>query len=150
MPYRSKQAVTYLRNVLELSRDPSIYHGPPLQKLEMFLGNAHMDVRAMRVTLDIVDREGLQELHAFGGAIEATRVYEIDGVLNCGTPADIFTISPEGPLAVPDPLHPTFHYAPELLRTLGDTARLEAFLRYVRDTILSHRYRAFLDLPMFL
>ncbi|NVB36543.1 hypothetical protein G6O69_01775 [Pseudenhygromyxa sp. WMMC2535] len=150
MPYRSADVVAYLNDVLELSEDREIYYGPPLVKFEMFLGNAYMDAAALRNTLAVVDREGFQTRHPYGGAILATRVYELDGALGCGTSETSFSIGPEGPTESPDLLRPTFHYSPALLDALGSRARVEDFLRYVGSTFLSYRYRAFLDLRSFL
>jgi hypothetical protein len=149
MPYRTTQVVRYFKDVLELSRDPSVYHGPPLSKFEMFLGNAFTDARSLRTTLEIVDREGFSQMHEFGDVVVATRVYEANGVLNCGSEKSVFTIGPDGPKLQIDTLHPTFHYAPALLRALQSQEDVEKFLIYVAHTFLSKNYRLALNVPAF-
>jgi hypothetical protein len=148
MPYRTEHAVQYFRNVLEVSRDSTVYHGPPIQKLEMFLGSAFADAQAIRSTLAVIDREGLQQADA--GVIMATRVYELDGRLTCGDAPSLITIGPRGRKATPDVLRPTFYYAPKLLEALGSHDRVESFLLFVAQTFLSHKFRASLDIRAFL
>jgi hypothetical protein len=148
MPYRSEHAVEYLRDVLELSHDAAVFHGPPIQKLEMFLGSAYADAQAIRSTLAVVDREDLRQ--ADGGVIMATRVYELDGRLTCGDAASLISIGPRGPQVTPDTLRPTFHYAPKLLDALGSTDHVESFLHFISQTFLSHKFRASLDIRAFL
>jgi len=157
MPYRTEHAVRYYRDVLALSDDRTVYRGPRPHKLEMFLGNAFADAATIRTTLGVVDREGFAARHSVGGAISATRVYEVEGKLLCGTEATAFSINEAGneagnadgrqPL---DPVWPSFHYAPELLRLLGSEAAIEDFLRFVSHTMLSTQYRAGLSTSRFL
>ena len=149
MPYRAERAVEYLNDILELSKDRSLYHGPPPRSFEMFLGNVHMDGEALRETLDIIDREGYADLHEYGHAILATRVYELNGKLNCGTLDQTITISPDGEKPEADLLHPSFQYSQELVRVLGNVGAVERFLQYVAYTFFSRHYREALDLPGF-
>lgn len=150
MPYRTAHAVAYLNDVLELSSDPEVYHGPPLRKFDLFLGNAFMTDRAMRNTLAVIDREGYAERHRQGTAISATRVFEPAGALICGDTSTVFSIGPAGELPAPDVLRPTFHYAPELLARLGTFERVEEFLAFVSSTFLTCKYAENLDVLGFL
>jgi hypothetical protein len=148
MPYRSEHAVQYFRDVLEVSRDSAVYHGPPIQKLEMFLGSAYADAQTIRSTLAVVDREGFQQVD--GGVIMATRVYELDGRLTCGDAPSLISIGPRGREVTPDVMRPTFYYAPKLLEALGSNDRVESFLYFIGQTFLSHKFRASHDIRAFL
>jgi hypothetical protein len=148
MPYRSEHAVQYFKDVLELTRESAAYHGPPIQKLEMFLGGAYADAQTIRSTLAVVDREGFQQVD--GGVIMATRVYELDGRLTCGDAPSLISIGPRGKEVTPDVLRPTFHYAPKLLEALGTSDSVESFLFFISQTFLSHKFRASLDIRAFL
>jgi hypothetical protein len=149
MPYRTSHVVRYFKDILELTHDRSVYHGPPLSKFEMFLGNAFMGDEAMRNTLAVVDQEGFGQAHEFGGAMSATRVYETNGRLNCGSAGGLLSISPDGAMPEPDTIYPTFHYSPELIRLLGTSEQVSRFLSFVGQTFLSCNYKLTLDVPGF-
>ena len=150
MPYRVVDAVAYYRTLRELIRDDSLHLGTPLHKFEMFLGNAFMTPETMRTTLEIVDREGFSRDKFYGDSVGATRVYEIDGALTCGTPDQIFSFGPDGRTDRPDTLRPTFHYAPALLEALGGEAEVDAFVAYASRTLLTRNHQAGLDVLGFL
>lgn len=149
MPYRTEHVVRYFNDVLELSADPEVYKGPQLLRFEMFLGNAFIDAAAIRETLRVVDERGFASRHPHGGAISATRVYELNGKANCGTPETTFSVNPEGRQAF-DPTWPSFHYAPELISALGSEEEVEAFLTFVSNTFLSTAYQSTRRATLFL
>lgn len=140
VPYRTRQVVDYFRDVLELSEDPEIYSGPPLLKFEIFLGNAFMDPAGVRNTLRVIDEEGFSDRHPYGDVITATRVYDLDGTLCCGTADTSFSVDRQGRRPF-DPSWPSFHYAPALVAALGSPEAVEVFLAFVSNTMISSNYK---------
>jgi hypothetical protein len=149
MPYRAADAVRYFNDIIELSQEPSLYSGPPLLKFEMFLGNAHMTPKALSTTLEVVDREGYSQIHQFGDAATATRVYTRDGKLICGTMASVVTFGPDRSSAK-GPIFPTFYQPNWLLEALGSRDAISDFFGFVSSTLLSRNYQFAIDIPGFL
>ena len=141
MPYRTEHVVRYFRDILDLAENDELYQGPPLLKFEMFLGNAFSNASAIRETLRVVDEQGFSRRHQYGGTISATRVYELDGRLTCGTEDTAFSVNWDGRQDF-DPTWPSFYYSPELLAALGNERAVEEFLAFVADTLLSTSYQA--------
>lgn len=139
VPFRSKTALAYYRSYLDWADAQPV---PPKdrQTLYLFLGNAHADARTIRTTLREVERHGLQARHEVANVGPATRVFEIDGKLTCGSGRTLRSVGRKGVQAF-DIVSPTYFYPPKLVNHLGSPKAVREFLAYVATTFLSTGYQ---------
>ena len=169
VPYRSKQAVAFLKAVTKLDREDAASEAQAAvaeQKVRsglmqrtpkelasiigLFLGNAHATPDTLRRTLRRIDEEGMQENYRGGLAFPATRVFELDGTPICETtPRGLRTYDREGERE-PDVLWPMFYYPDFLVDRLGSPAAVIELMRYIGETLLSTAHRSRKDWPWFL
>jgi len=168
VPYRSKQAVAFLKAVTKLDREDAAaeqnagaaeggMRGVQRTSKELasyiglFLGNAHATAATLRETLRRFEDEGLRENYRGGLAFPATRVFEPGGEPICATTSrGLRTYGPGGEERVTDGLAPTFYYPDFLVEKLGSPAAVIDFMRFVEDTLMSIGHRGRKDWPWFL
>lgn len=170
VPYRSKQAVAFLKAVTKLDReDPEsaanaasaeskiragLTQRTPKElaaTIGLFLGNAHADADTIRKTLRRIEDEGLRESYRAGLAFPATRVFAPDDQPICDTTSRALrTYGRDGTEREHDTLWPTFYYPPFLIDKLGSPEAVIEFMRYVGETFLSTGHRSRKDWAWFL
>ena len=135
VPFRTTAALSYYRSYLDWA---DAQPEPPAnrQTFYLFLGNAFSDARTIRTTLWNVERYGLQARHELAAVGPATRVFEIDGKLNCGDSGALSSLGRKGKARF-DVVSPTYYYPPRLIEHLGDEQSVREFLDYVASTFLS-------------
>lgn len=162
VPYRSKQAIAFLKAVTKLDREETISTAnaavaedkvragltqrTPKELasiLGLFLGNAHATPATLSITLRRIEDEGLRENYRAALAFPATRVFELDGEPICETtPRGLRTFSRTGETSI-DLIQPTFYFQDFLIERLGHPTAIIELLRYAADTFMStaHRHR---------
>lgn len=163
VPYRSKQAVAFLKAVVKLDReDPvSVANAASAETkiragltqrtpkelaatIGLFLGNPHANADTIRNTLRRIEDEGLRENYRAGLPFPATRVFAPDDKPICETTErGLRTYGRDGTEREHDTLRPTFFYPTFLMEKLGSPDAIIEFMRYVGDTFMStgHRHR---------
>jgi Radical SAM superfamily len=138
VPFRTSAALSYYRSYLDWADAQPV---PPdnRQTFYLFLGNAFVDARTIRTTLQNVDHHGLQARHEQASVGPATRVFEIDGKLNCGDSRTLVSVGRKGKVPF-DVVSPTYYYPPWLVEHLGSEQAVREFLDYVASTFLSTAY----------
>lgn len=169
VPYRSKQAIAFLKAVTALDREEeasavnaataeSKVRAGLVQRvpkelasmLGLFLGNAYATPTTIATTLRRIEEEGLRENYRAALAFPSTRVFEPDGVPICETTSrGTRTFGPGGERAT-DTLWPTFYFPDFLVERLGSPAAVVELMRYVADTFMSVGHRARKDWAWFL
>lgn len=169
VPYRSQQAIAFLRAVTKLDREEAgsaeaaaaaeakvragLTQRSPKELAAMFglfLGNAHATPTTISTTLRRIEAEGLRENYRAGLAFPSTRVFAPDGVPICETTdRGLRTYGRTGERPI-DTLHPTFYYPDFLIERLGSPAAILDFMRYVADTFMSVGHRSRKDWAWFL
>lgn len=171
VPYRSKQAVAFLKAVTQLDREEAVQSAANAAAAEgkvtsgltqrtpkelasilgLFLGNAHATVTTIPTTLRRIADEGLRENYRAALAFPSTRVFAPDGEPICETtPRGLRTYGPGGAELAHDFLQPTFYYPDFLIERLGTPAAIIDFLRYVGETFMSIGHRGRKDWAWFL
>ena len=168
VPYRSKQAVAFLKAVTKLDREVAaaeqnagaadgevraglVPRTPIASFIALFLGNAHATAATLRETVRRIEDEGLRENYRGGLAFPATRVFEPGGEPICATTSrGLRTYGPDGAERATDALAPTFYYPDFLVEKLGSPAAVIDFMRFVGDTLMSIGHRGRKDWPWFL
>ena len=135
VPFRKPAALAYYRTFLDWA-DAQPVSPDNRQTFYLFLGNAFSDGRTIATTLETVEWAGLQGRHETAVVGAATRVFEIDGKLNCGDAHALFSFGRKGKKRF-DVVAPTYSYAPALVRQLGSEQAVREFLDYVASTFLS-------------
>lgn len=138
VPFRVTEALSYYRNYLDWADAQSV-SPDNRQTFYLFLGNAFSDAQTIRKTLRNVERYGLQARHEQASVGPATRVFEIDGKLNCGDSGAPTSLGRTGKVRF-DVVSPTYYYPPKLVEHLGSEQAVREFLDYVASTFLSTAY----------
>jgi hypothetical protein len=169
VPYRSKQAIAFLKAVTKLDREEAgsadaaaaaeakvragLTQRSPKELAAMFglfLGNAHATPTTISTTLRRIELEGLRENYRAGLAFPSTRVFAPNGDPICETTErGMRTYGQNGERPI-DTLHPTFYYPDFLIERLGSPAAIMDFMRYVADTFMSVGHRSRKDWAWFL
>lgn len=170
VPYRSHQAVAFLKAVTKLDREEQaastanadaavskvnagLTQRTPKELasiLGLFLGNAHATPETIWKTLRRIHEEGLRENYRGGIPFPSTRVFAPGGQPICDTtPRGLRTYGPQGERET-DFIHPTFYYSDFLIERLGSPAAIMDFMRYVGETFMSTGHRARKDWSWFL
>jgi hypothetical protein len=169
VPYRSKQAIAFLKAVTKLDREEaaSIANAASAETkvrtgltqrtpkelaavIGLFLGNAHASPLTISTTLRRIEEEGLRENYRMGLPFPSTRVFAPDDQPICETTErGLRTYGPDGERPI-DSLHPTFYYPDFLVERLGSPAAIITFMRYVGETFMSTAHRARKDWAWFL
>ncbi|MFQ5980418.1 MAG: hypothetical protein ACE5OZ_19960 [Candidatus Heimdallarchaeota archaeon] len=152
-PYKSRDVIKHLmgaKKVVEEERQqvnkkrPSLEErvygiSPPLEvpysetfmtSWWFFLGNSAATPETIRVTLKEIDEAGLSEYFDTGAATKATRLFEYvpqDAELLSCTRAFI----QNGPTESYNELHPSYAYAPALVRHFGNKKAVADFFDYI-------------------
>lgn len=170
VPYRSKQAVAFLKAVTKLDREDAaasanaasaeskiragLTQRTPKElaaTIGLFLGNAYADADTIRNTLRRIEDEGLRESYRAGVPFPATRVFAPDDQPICDTVArGLRTYGRDGTEREHDTLWPTFYYPAFLVDKLGSPDAVIEFMRYVGDTFMSTGHRTRKDWAWFL
>ncbi|MGE0397481.1 MAG: radical SAM protein [Kofleriaceae bacterium] len=169
VPYRSKQAVGFLKAVVKLDKEDAaatanaevagakitagLTQRTPKElaaTVGLFLGNAHATPETIANTLKRIDEEGLREYYRAGLPFPSTRVFAPDGAPICETTErGLRSFGPEGEREI-DFIHPTFYFADFLIERLGSPAAIVDFMRYVGETFMSIGHRTRKDWAWFL
>ena len=169
VPYRSKQAIAFLKAVTKLDREEAgsaeaaataeakvragLSQRSPKELAAvfgLFLGNAHATPATIPITLERIEAEGLRENYRAALAFPSTRVFAPDGEPICETTErGLRTYGRDGERPV-DPIHPTFYYPDFLIERLGSPAGVMDFMRYVAETFMSVAHRGRKDWAWFL
>lgn len=171
VPYRSKQAVAFLKAVTRLDREEAAQSAALAAGAEdkiragltqrtpkelasiigLFLGNAHATIDTLPITLRRIADEGLRDSYRAGLAFPATRVFAPDGEPICATSErGLRTYGRDGRELPIDLLAPTYQYPDFLIERLGSPDAVIGFLRHVADTFLSNGHRGRKDWAHFL
>jgi hypothetical protein len=135
VPYRSRHALAYLNDLVQLR--PSGADGKGA-RLSLFLGNAYATPDTLRRSLEVFEREGLADRFASASIGSATRAFESDA--RHPTPPGVEhsrSYGPTGPRAQLQIAYPTFYEAPALRQFFGNTEQLLQFFRYAETSLLS-------------
>jgi len=135
VPFRTTAAMSYFRSYLDWA-DTQPASPDNRQTFYLFLGNAFSDARTIRTTLRNVERYGLQARHEQASVGPATRVFEIDGKLNCGDSRILYSLGRKGKERF-DVVSPSYYYPPRLIEHLGSEQAVREFLDHVASTFLS-------------
>ena len=147
VPYRSKQAVGFLKAVVKLDKEDAaasanaeaagakisagLTQRTPKElaaTVGLFLGNAHATPETIVTTLKRIEDEGLRSYYRAGLPFPSTRVFAPDGEPICETtPRGLKSFGPEGERDV-DFIHPTFYFADFLIERLGSPAAIVDFI----------------------
>jgi len=138
VPFRTTAALAYYRSYLNWA-DAQPVSPDNRQTFYLFLGNAFSDAQTIRNTLRNVERYGLQARHELASVGRATRVFEIDGKLNCGNSGAVTSLGRKGKVRF-DVVSPTYYYPPRLVQHLGSEQAVREFLDDVASTFLSTAY----------
>ena len=169
VPYRSKQAIGFLKAVVKLDKEDAaasanaevagakisagLTQRTPKElaaTVGLFLGNAHATPETIANTLKRIEDEGLRTYYRAGLPFPSTRVFAPDGEPICETtPRGLKSFGPEGERDV-DFIHPTFYFADFLIERLGSPAAIVDFMRYVGETFMSIGHRSRKDWAWFL
>ncbi|WNG35148.1 radical SAM protein [Archangium violaceum] len=164
VPYRSGQAITYLKAMAKMAEEESQAQATSPHGVEglrqrlagyftLFLGNYHADERTIRRSLQQVDEHGLRENYRGAFVMAATRVYDIEGKYICATSEEeaksIISYDERGERPF-NLLWPSFYYPRFLMQRLGSTAEILKFFSFVGDTFLSLAHRMRKDWNWFL
>lgn len=140
IPYRTSEVVNFLKSLNQL-----IGEDAEKPMLFMFLGNAFADENSIRATLEVIEKEQLRDIHNLGVVMARTRVFELDGRLNCSLPEDnegvITSYSSVGEEDV-NVLLPTFHCSQFLADYFESPREIDQFLQFVSETLLTNSHRA--------
>lgn len=170
VPYRSKQAVTFLKTVTKLDREEAasaanaataegkvragLTQRTPKELasiIGLFLGNAHADANTIPTTLRRIEDEGLRENYRAGLSFPSTRVFAPDDVPICDTtPRGLRTYGRDGTEREHDTLWPTYYYPDFLIEKLGSPDAVIELMRYIGETFMSTGHRARKDWAWFL
>ncbi len=170
VPYRSKQAVAFLKAVTKLDREDAVSSANAASAetkiragltqrtpkelaatIGLFLGNPHANADTIRNTLRRIEDEGLRENYRAGLPFPATRVFAPDDKPICETTErGLRTYGRDGTEREHDTLRPTFFYPTFLMEKLGSPDAIIEFMRYVGDTFMSTGHRARKDWAWFL
>jgi hypothetical protein len=135
VPFRTKAALSYYRSYLDWADAQSV-SPDNRQTFYLFLGNASSDAQTIQTTLRNVERYRLQARHELALVGPATRVFEIDGKLNCGNSSALCSLGRNGKIRF-DVVNPTYYYPPRLVEHLGSEQAVREFLDYIASTFLS-------------
>ncbi len=139
LPYRTTEVVRFLQDLNELIGETS---EKPM--LFMFLGNAFADESSIRRTLDVIEENDLRDNHSLGIVMARTRVFELDGRLNCELPDEnrgiITSYSSDGEEEA-NVLLPTFHCPQYLADHFESPREIDQFLYVVSETLLTNSHR---------
>lgn len=169
VPYRTKQALVFLKAVVALDREDAasaanaavatdkiragLTQRTPKELASifgLFLGNAHATPTTISETLRVIDEHNLRENYKGGLAFPSTRVFAPDGIAICETTSrGLRTFGPDG-IRDPDSVHPTFYFPDFLVDRLGSPEAVMAFMQYVGETFMSVGHRARQDWIWFL
>jgi hypothetical protein len=169
VPYRSKQAIAFLRAVTKLDREEATWAANAadaetkvstglMQRtpkelasvLGLFLGNAHATPSTISTTLRRIEQEGLHENYRMGLPFPSTRVFAPDDQPICETTErGLRTYGPDGERPI-DLMHPTFYYPDFLIERLGSPEAILTFMRHVGETFMSTAHRTRKDWGWFL
>ena len=169
VPYRSKQAIAFLKAVTKLDREEAAsarYAASAEAKvvqgltqrtpkelaavLGLFLGNAHATPSTISSTLRRIEDEGIRENYRMGLPFPSTRVFAPGGEPICETTERgmrTYGRSGERPINF---LEPTYYYPDFLIERLGSPDAIIEFMRYVGETFMSTGHRARKDWAWFL
>lgn len=171
VPYRSKQAVAFLKAVTKLDREEAAAAAANAASAEnkvkagltqrtpkelasiigLFLGNAHADADTIRNTLRRIEDEGIRDNYRAGLPFPSTRVFAPDDTPICETtPRGLRTYGRDGVEREHDTLWPTYYYPDFLIEKLGNPDAVIEFMRYVGETFMSTGHRARKDWAWFL
>ncbi len=170
VPYRSKQAVAFLKAVTKLDREEAesvanaasaegkvragLTQRTPKELasiIGLFLGNAHADIHTIPTTLRRIEAEGLRESYRAGLPFPSTRVFAPDDQPICETTLrGLRTYGRDGAEREVDTLWPTYYYPDFMIERLGNPDAVIEFMRYVGETFMSTGHRARKDWPWFL
>jgi hypothetical protein len=172
VPYRSRHTVAYLRGLLTTTEEvigkkgaedepppPSIRDArglyaarlakPHTGVLRLFLGNAHADEKTIYRSLELVDKEGLQEHYQEGGVVPATRVLDTREMQAFTSDETLVSYDRAGERPA-DLIWPTFLYPKFLRKRLGSVSAILEFFEFVSETFLSVAHRKKKDWGWFL
>lgn len=169
VPYRSKQAVAFLKAVTKLDREEAAsaaYAAAAETKvtqgltqrtpkelaavLGLFLGNAHATPSTISSTLGRIEEEGIRENYRMGLPFPSTRVFAPGGEPICETTERglrTYGRIGERPLNF---LEPTYYYPDFLIEALGSPDAIIELMRYIGETFMSTGHRARKDWAWFL
>ncbi len=171
VPYRSKQAVAFLKAVTKLDREErataasnaataeskvkaGLTQRTPKELasiLGLFLGNAHATAETLRTTLRRIEDEGIRENYTAGLPFPATRVFAPNGTPICPTTErGLHTYGPDKTERPIDFINPTYYYPDFLIEKLGSPDAVIELMRYIGETFMSVAHRARKDWAAFL
>jgi hypothetical protein len=155
VPYRAKQAVTFLKAMVATREVAAEAHDEQAKftastparferLLSMFLGNALLGPDTIADTLRRLDREGLRDFYDEGYAIAATRVFPSGRTRDFVDAAGTYSFDRQGRRET-DSLWPTYHFPALLHDRLGSAEHVREFLDRIASTFLSTAHRRELD-----
>jgi len=169
VPYRSNQAIAFLKAVTKLDREEAesaanaaaaegkvkagLTQRTPKELasvIGLFLGNAHANADTIRNTLRRIEEEGIRDNYRAGLPFPSTRVFAPDDQPICDTtPRGLRTYGRDGAEREHDLLYPTYYYPDFLIEKLGTPDAIIEFMRYVGETFMSTGHRARKDWAWF-
>lgn len=136
VPYRSKDAVRYLRSISQVQPTIREKTDSDILKIEMFLGNAHSDVATVRESLHTISEHALFSDFEYKEIIRGTRLYRsiLDALeLPEDAPRESYGMSSDRRPYI----FPTYAYPPALLEHFGGAQRLIEFFDFIESSVFS-------------
>jgi hypothetical protein len=140
-PYRVKNALEHIHNLMELDQEPEFAAmRQPRWVLWSWLGNPFATLDSIRTTLDTFQREGLDLKYDEADSYPALRVYPILQHLPAAAKQEAITVTrfPETEKSL---IHPSYYYTTEFVRHFSGIGGVHDFMQYARETFLSKSYR---------
>lgn len=140
-PYRVKNALEHINNMMELDQEPEFAKmRQPRWVLWSWLGNPYATLASIRTTLDTFCKEGLDLKYDEADSYPALRVYPILDKLPEAAKREAITVTghPETPKSL---IHPSYYYNGEFVAHFSGIAGVHDFMQYARETFLSRYYR---------
>ncbi len=140
-PYRVKNAVEHIHNLMELDQEPEFAAmRQPRWVLWSWLGNPFATLDSIRITLDTFQREGLDVKYDEADSYPALRVYPILNHLPEAAKQEAITVTRD-PDTEKSLIHPSYYYTTDFVRHFSGIGGVHDFMQYARETFLSKYYR---------
>ncbi len=140
-PYRVKNALEHINNMMELDQEPEFAKmRQPRWVLWSWLGNPFATLDSIRTTLNTFCQHGLDLKYDEADSYPALRVYPILDKLPPAAKQEAITVTAhaETPKSL---IHPSYYYTSEFVTHFSGIVGVHDFMQYARETFLSKYYR---------
>jgi hypothetical protein len=140
-PYRVKNALEHIHNMMELDQEPEFAAmRQPRWVLWSWLGNPYATLDSIRNTLDTFQQQGLDLKYDEADSYPALRVYPILNNLPPEAKQQAITVTQDA-ATEKSLIHPSYYYNETFVQHFSGIAGVHDFMQYARETFLSRYYR---------